>query len=285
MSNLRDLKSRIASIKSIKQITNAMKMVAAAKLRKAQDSVITARPYINHVNYMLRSVEKKHSSHSHPIMVSKNPYGIELLIIVTSDRGLCGSFNSSIIKYAIKYLDENPNCDLLFLGKKGYDFFFKKGKYNVLKFYPSMTEEINFESIADIKRDLVDLYYSGKYAKVFVIYNEFKSAIQQNLVHNQILPVIPVEDSEISSLDYLYEPDVNYLIEELGIKYMNVELWRILLESCAAEQGARMTAMDNATTNAGELIEDLSLIYNRERQSQITTQIIEVASGAEAISN
>lgn len=285
MANLRDLKGRITSIKNTKQITNAMKMVAAAKLRKTQDAVYNARPYADHVDRMLRILQKKNNYTPHPLLIPINPKGKELLIIVTADRGLCGSFNSSIIRFSQKYLDENPNCDLIFLGKKAYDVFRKMNKFKILNHHSGLSDITGIADLKEIKQEIIDFYNTGDYAKVFVIYNEFKSAIQQNLIHKQIIPVVPYESDEVSMVDYIYEPDEMSIIEELGNRYVNVELWRILLESNAAEQGARMTAMDNATTNAGELIEELSLVYNRERQSQITTQIIEVASGAEAINN
>jgi F-type H+-transporting ATPase subunit gamma len=169
------------------------------------------------------------------------------------------------------------------MGKRGYDYFRKLAKFKIKSVYTNLADVASVHALRHIKQELLDLYNSGEYSKVFVIYNEFKSAIQQNLVRKQMIPVLPYESDDISRDDYEYEPDANAIIEELGRKYVNVNLWRIVLESNAAEQGARMTAMDNATTNANELIEELSLIYNRERQSQITTQIIEIASGAEAI--
>jgi len=283
MANLRDLKTRIGSIKSIKQITNAMKMVAAAKLRKSQDALNDARPYSDHVDKMLRILQKKNNYTPHPLLYSINPEGRELMIIVTSDKGLCGSFNSSIIKFAIKHMQETKNCDLIFMGRKGYDFFRKAGRYKIKSVYTNLSDIGSVHAMRNIKTELLNLYNTTEYAKVSVIYNEFKSAIQQNLVYKQLIPVIPYAADDVSNVDYDYEPNANAIIEELGKQYVNVELWRIILESNAAEQGARMTAMDNATTNAKELIDELSLIYNRERQSQITTQIIEIASGAEAI--
>lgn len=285
MANLRDLKSRIGTIKNIKQITNAMKMVAAAKLRKAQDAVTGAKLYAERVDVMLRILQKKNRHSTHPMLASINPAGKELLIVVTADKGLCGSFNSLIQKFTLRYLDNNPNCDLIFYGKKGYDFFRRKEIYSIISNYENMSEIASVPEIHEYKKEIIDLYNSGKYSKVSVIYNEFKSAIHQNLTHKQILPVVPHESEEISHIDYIYEPDEDTIIDELGNRYLNVGLWMTILESTAAEQGARMTAMDNATTNAKDLIEELSLIYNRERQAQITTQIIEVASGAEAINS
>jgi F-type H+-transporting ATPase subunit gamma len=262
-----------------------MKMVAAAKLRKAQDAVVSARPYADYVNKMLRVVQMKNRYSTHPFFVPINPEGKELLVVVTADRGLCGSFNSSIIRYTQRHLEKNPDTDLVFLGRKGYDYFKKHPKHKILKAYTAVTDDISFHCLAEVRQDILDLYESGVYARVFVIFNEFKTAMQQNLLHKQLIPVEPYKSDDVSKLDFIYEPDEKEIINELGAKYINVELWRMLLESSAAEQGARMTAMDNATTNAGDLIDNLSLVYNRERQSQITTQIIEIASGAEATNN
>lgn len=285
MANLRDLKGRISTVKNIKQITNAMKMVAAAKLRKTQDAVLTARPYAKHVEQMLKVLLAKNKETTNPILKSINPDGKTLLVIVTGDKGLCGSYNSSIIRFSTRYLEENPDCDLVMFGRKGYDYFRRKDKYNIIAHFDNMTEVASVPDLQDEKEEILDLYLSGKYSKVIAIYNEFTSAIQQNLVHKQLLPVIPEAGEDVAKFDFIYEPDENTIIEDLGQRYLGVDLWIICLESNAAEQGARMTAMDNATTNAEDLISDLSLLYNRERQSQITTQIIEVASGAEATSS
>jgi len=283
LANLRDLKNRIGTVKNIKQITNAMKMVAAAKLRKSQEAVVKARDYARYVDRMLRVLQKKTQNMEHNFLSSPNPKGKDLLIIVSGDKGLCGSFNSSINRFTLRYLESNPNCDLIFIGRKAYDYFRRKNIYNILEHYENLGEVQNVLDLAQQKNLIFDLYSSGVYSKVFVIFNEFKSAILQNLVHKQILPVVADESDDTPSTEYIYEPDEATIIEELGHRYLSVNLWIMILESNAAEQGARMTAMDNATTNAEELINDLSLIYNRERQAQITTQIIEVASGAEAL--
>jgi len=285
MANLKDIRNRIGTIKNIKQITNAMKMVAAAKLRKSQEAVLNARPYSDYMDRMLRILQRKNRNSEHPLLSSINPHGKELLIVVTADKGLCGSFNTSIIRFTLQYLHSKPHCDLIFLGKKGYDYFRKLNLYKIIRVYSNLTDVSSVHAVRKIKTELMELYNKGEYGSVFVIYNEFKSAIQQNLIHKQIIPVVPYESSDISLTDYDYEPNAFTIIEELGGKYVNVELWRIILESNAAEQGARMTAMDNATTNAEELIDELDLIYNRERQTQITSQIIEIASGAEALKN
>ena len=282
MANIKEIKTRIESVKNTKQITNAMKMVAAANLRKAQDRIIKARPYANHVNDMLRTLKYKNSSNTHPLLEDAEETGKTALVVVTSDRGLCGSFNSQIIKKALEYIKENPDADIICIGKKGYDFI-KKRSDKIIKPYLNLFNEMNFSISNDVAQQIIDLFLDQDYNKIEVLYNEFKSAIQQNIIIKQLLPIIPIESEEMSKLDYLYEPDEDTIIEELGRKYVNVDVWRIMLESSAAEQGARMTAMDSATDNAAELIDTLTLTYNRARQAAITTEIIEIASGAEAI--
>jgi F-type H+-transporting ATPase subunit gamma len=204
------------------------------------------------------------------------------LIVVTADRGLCGSFNSNIIRKANEYLKKNPEIDLICIGKKGNDYF-KKHFRKVLQSYIDLFNEMDFSVSIDVASHILNLLLIENYSKIEVLYNEFKSAIQQNIIVKQLLPIITSESKEVTTLDFIYEPDEKTIIEELGRKYVNVEIWRIMLESSAAEQGARMTAMDSATDNAAELIEQLTLKYNRVRQAGITKEIIEIASGAEAI--
>ncbi len=282
MANLREIKTRIESVKSTKQITNAMKMVAASKLRKAQDNIINARPYADHINDMLRTLKNKNISSDNPLLDEISGKGKTAYVVVTSDRGLCGSFNTHIIKEATINLKENPDADLICIGKKGYDYF-RKHSTNVTEHYINLFNEMDFSVSADVAEKLLNLFLDENYDQINVIYNEFKSAIQQDIVVKQLLPIIPVESEESSKLDFVYEPDEDTIIYELGRKYIHVDIWRIMLESSAAEQGARMTAMDSATENAIELIDKLTLNYNRARQAAITTEIIEISSGAEAI--
>ena len=282
MANLREIKTRIESVKSTKQITNAMKMVAASKLRKAQENIINARPYADHINDMLRTLKNKNISSDHPLLAEATGKGKTAYVVVTSDRGLCGSFNTHIIKEAIVHLKENSDADLICIGKKGHDYF-KKHSTNVSEHYINLFNEMNFSVSVDVSEKILSLFLDENYDKINVIYNEFKSAIQQDIVVKQLLPIVPIESEDVSKLDYVYEPDEDTIIYELGRKYIHVDVWRIMLESSAAEQGARMTAMDSATENAVELIDKLTLNYNRARQAAITTEIIEISSGAEAI--
>ncbi len=282
MANTRDLKNRIESIKNTKQITNAMKMVAASKLRKSQDKIINARPYANYIDVMLRTLKMRNKSNLHQILNDKIENKKEILVIVTADRGLCGGFNALIIKEALHYLKDKSDVDLICIGKKGYDFF-KKTEYKIIEKYLGLFNEMDFTSSKSIAWNMLDRFMNKEYGKINILFNEFKSVIQNDIVIKQILPIIPNESDVVNSTDFIYEPDENTIVEELGRKYVDVELWRMLLESSAAEQGSRMTAMDNATENASDLIDHLTLQYNRVRQASITTEIIEIASGAEAI--
>ncbi len=282
MANLREIKTRIESIKSTKQITNAMKMVAASKLRKAQDNIINARPYADHINEMLRTLKNKNISSDHPLLADATGKGKTAYVVVTSDRGLCGSFNTHIIKKAVAHLEKDPDADIICIGKKGYDYF-RKHSTNVTEKYINLFNEMDFSVSTEVAEKILNLFLDENYDKIIVIFNEFKSAIQQDIIVKQLLPIVPIESEEISKQDYVYEPDEETIIYELGRKYIHVDIWRIMLESSAAEQGARMTAMDSATENAAELIDKLVLNYNRIRQAAITTEIIEISSGAEAI--
>lgn len=283
MANIRDIKTRIESVKSTKQITNAMKMVAAAKLRRSQDRIIQARPYANQINSMMRQIRARNIEVEHEVMKDTKQEGKTALLVVTSDKGLCGGFNSNIIRKAKEHLIDKNNIDLICLGKKGYETF-KKQDAGIIEKYLNLFNEMDFTVSKDIGALIMKLFLEDGYDKIEVIYNEFKSAIQQNVVVKQILPIIPDElEEDQSKVDFICEPDEETLVEELANKYIDVELWRIMLESSAAEQGARMTAMDSATENAAELIDELSLRYNRIRQARITTEIIEISSGAAAI--
>ena len=283
MANIRDIKTRIESVKSTKQITNAMKMVAAAKLRRAQDNIIEARPYADHINSMLGMIRMRNADIDHLVMKDSIDKAKVALVVVTSDKGLCGGFNSNIIKKAKEYISNNPDAAVICLGKKGYENV-RKLTSNIIKKYINLFNEMDFSISKEVGHYLMQLFIEEGYSKIEVVYNEFKSAIQQNVVIKQILPIIPEEkDENISQVDFIYEPDEKTLVEEMATKYIDVELWRIMLESSAAEQGARMTAMDSATENASELIDTLSLSYNRIRQAGITKEIIEISSGAAAI--
>jgi F-type H+-transporting ATPase subunit gamma len=282
MATLKEIKLRIESVKNTRHITNAMKMVAASKLRRAQENILQARPYADHINDMLKTIKLKNTTTSHLLLTDISGEGKTALIIVTSDRGLCGSFNSQIIRKAQLYIKKNSNVDIICIGKKGFGFF-KTHSKKVIDSYINLFNEMDFSVSKDVAEKILNLYLQENYIKIDVLYNEFKSAIQQDIIVKQLLPINPIESENILKLDFLYEPDEDTIIEELGRKYIHVDIWRIMLESSAAEQGARMTAMDSATDNAADMIDNLTLFYNRARQAMITKEIIEIASGAEAI--
>jgi F-type H+-transporting ATPase subunit gamma len=283
MANTRDIKNRIDSVKSTRQITNAMKMVAAAKLRRSQEKILAARPYADNINKMLRTLKLKNTFTEHQLLYPNQNTSRNAFVFVTSDRGLCGGFNSTISKRALAYLEKHKNTDIICIGKKGYDYIRQHTSLEITEKYFNFFNEMDFSISKQIAEELLQKYLAGTYGKIDILYNEFKSAIQQNIITKQLLPIVPTEDETISTLDFIYEPDDDTIISELGKKYIEVEIWRIMLESSAAEQGARMTAMDSATDNADELVDELTLTYNRARQSSITKEIIDISSGAEAL--
>lgn len=284
MANIKDIKQRIDSITNTRQITNAMKMVASAKLRKAQANAVNLRPYANETAKMIQTLREKKDIMDNPLLSDKSESDKILLFVLTGDKGLCGSFNSQVIKEAESFLKENPNCEIVAIGKRGSDFF-KKHEANVIASYSGIFEELDHKIINRLAHDVETKFLHKEYKEVVFIYNAFKSVIESVIVHKTILPVPDNKELEVAQIEYLYEPDEDTIIEELVEKYIFTEIKRALAESFAAENAARMTAMDNATENASELIDELSLEYNRKRQASITTEIIEVSSGAEAIKN
>lgn len=287
MATLRDIKSRIKGVKSTQQITKAMKMVAAAKLRRAQENVVNARPYANKIWHMLSDLATENDLLTNPFFVSREPKNIAL-VIVTADRGLCGAFNSNIIKEAVRYINEDlnsaGNVQLFCIGKKGYDFFSKR-HYNVYGKNLGLFSALKYSDSVDISSKLISAYLDGTFDKVVIIYNEFKSIIQQRIVTEQFLPIklAAGKTDKKNQPDYIYEMDQKSIFDYLLPKHLKAQTWRILLESNASELGARMTAMDNASTNAKELIRTLQLKYNKERQAAITKELLEIVAGANAL--
>lgn len=287
MATLRDIKSRIKGVKSTQQITKAMKMVAAAKLRRAQENVVNARPYANKIWHMLSDLATENDLLTNPFFVSREPKNIAL-VIVTADRGLCGAFNSNIIKEAVRYINEDlnsaGNVQLFCIGKKGYDFFSKR-HYNVYEKNLGLFSALKYSDSVDISSKLISAYLDGTFDKVVIIYNEFKSIIQQRIVTEQFLPIKLADEKtdKKNQPDYIYEMDQKSIFDYLLPKHLKAQTWRILLESNASELGARMTAMDNASTNAKELIRTLQLKYNKERQAAITKELLEIVAGANAL--
>ncbi len=284
MATLREIRRRINSVKSIQQITRAMKMVAAARLRKAQENILAARPYANKIDEMIRHLIYQLDEVDNPLLSVREPRRV-LLVVVTSDRGLCGSFNSNIIKRVLKQIDVHSDKDvsLLCVGRKGYDFF-RKRNFDLAEKYINIFNNLEYVHAQQITQYLVNQYVEEKTDLIEIVYNEFKNVIQQNLTVEQYLPMSTEEfEGELKYVDYIYEPDKLQLLEALLPRHLNQQTWRILLESNAAEQGARMTAMESATDNAADLISDLTLNYNKARQAAITKEISEIVGGAEAL--
>lgn len=294
MATLREIRRRIVGVRSTQKITKAMKMVAAAKLRRAQDSIVSARPYATKIKELMQKLAATETDFQNPFIIQKSNTGNIAIVVVTADRGLCGAFNTNILRTAINYIknfenDPQPkNIYILSVGKRGYDFFLKH-KYKIDYKYIGIFHSMSFENARKITNDITKAFLNGKYDQVYVIYNEFKSVVQQRVVVEQLLPIPPAtfskddEKKKNGLNNYLFEPDMKKIINSLIPRHLNFQVWRILLESNAAEQGARMTAMENATTNADELIRDLQLIYNKARQASITKELLEIVGGAEAL--
>ncbi|MBI2605462.1 MAG: ATP synthase F1 subunit gamma [Deltaproteobacteria bacterium] len=290
MASAKDLRKRITSVKNTQQITRAMKMVAAAKLRRAQENIISLRPYAREINRMILALSKNAADEvEHPLMKPRDQAKSVLLIVVTSDRGLCGAFNGNVIKTAQRFLRTEPGkyetADLAFIGKKGYEFFRsrKPGKY-----YQGFFFKLDFKKSQSLAEELIDLYLSGKYDEIKVVYNEFKSVLSQRVSLENFLPVRE-EGAEASAASgqgspiTIYEPNAKEILSQLLPKHFAIQAHRYLLESLASEHAARMTAMENATKNAGEMIRKITLQYNKTRQAGITKELLEIVSGAESL--
>ena len=304
MASLRDIRTRIGSVQNTQQITRAMKMVAAAKLRKAQERIFTTRPYAFKIREMIGHLRQRLDPLAHPLFQPREE-GVRsvLLIVVTSDRGLAGAFNSNLLKVAEARIREDysglgqENIHVLAVGRKGHEYFGNRG-YDLIGDFRGAFNDLRFPIAGEVIDIAVEGWIEGKWDLVEVVYNEFQNTISQNRIAEQLLPIptetfftpvmekaedVASEHEEAGEVEYIFEPSPEVLLERLVPEYLQYQLWRAMLESNAAEQGARMVAMENATTNAGELLKDLRLTYNRARQAAITTEIIEISSGAEAL--
>ena len=292
MANLKAIRIRITSVKSTRQITSAMKMVSAAKLRKAQDKIVRLRPYANKLKEILVGLSQSLSqSEIENVYGRISPPEKVLLVVITSNRGLCGAFNSNVIKETKRLITEkyesqyrNGNLKILPIGKKGYDLF-RKLKVEMLPEQNTLLNELTFENVAGLAGQVMNSFISMEFDHVELVYNQFKNAAVQNVVSERFLPVENVnpESSNNASVDYIYEPNQEQIIEELIPKSLKIQFYKAVLDSFVAEHGARMTAMHKATDNATTMIRDLTLQYNKARQATITNQILEVVSGAEAL--
>ena len=285
MPSLRDIKRRIVSVKKTEQITKAMKMVSAAKFRRAQERIIAARPYGRSIEKVLQSLVMRAGGEDvHPLLRRGEPGTIEL-IVITGDKGLCGGFNNNVIKAANAFIKENPgsNINMTLVGKKGKEFFSKR-KLSVRNIYSDFFNTLGYEHAVRIAREVIKNYSEDEIEKVVMIYNEFKSAMTQNVLVKQILPIEPAETGKAEDgIDFIYEPSREKIFDQLLPRSIEVIIYNALLESLAAEQAARMAAMENASQNAGEMISSLTLKYNKARQAAITKELLEIVAGAEAL--
>jgi F-type H+-transporting ATPase subunit gamma len=299
MPNLLDIRRRIKSVKNTQQITKAMKMVSAAKLRRAQERVVTARPFANKMSEVLRELAKRTSEDFHHPLLDLRGDERYLLVLITADKGLCGAFNTNLTKAGQAFIRENSEktVELFAIGRKGRDFF-RNRRYVITAEYLGLTGKgrVEFSEALEVARAIIKLYTEDtSIDKVFLVYNEFKSVLSQRVVLEQLLPVSRAEEPEAKSpqdaksqqpltlVDYIYEQPPEEIFSRLLPRLVETQIFRALLESIASEQGARMTAMDSASKNASELIESLTLNMNRVRQAAITNEIIEVVSGAAAL--
>ena len=292
MPSLQDLRRKIASVKNTQKITKAMKMVAAAKLKRAQDRILSARPYAHKLRGVVANLGEHASRASHPLLHKRDGNKTELLV-VTSDRGLCGAFNTNILRRAVEALSESQNrgeqVAISLVGGKSIDFF-RRRSWSIRQEWPGVFDRLSYEHALDIGHDIVRQYNKGAFDQLYVVYNEFKSVMQQRVLLEKLLPIGALEEEATSSEfsvgpkgSYLYEPDEDELLAALLPKHFEVQAFRVLLESAAAEQAARMTAMDGATRNAGELIKKVTLFYNKTRQAAITKELMDIVGGAEAL--
>ena len=316
MPSLRDIKRRIKSVKNTRQITKAMKMVSAAKLKKAQDDILAARPYADKMTEFVASLAQKTTPESHPLLGGpvrggggEEGWGVEAgergeggeaagkkigVLLITSDRGLCGSFNAVLFRTIESFLSENSDSSisLYLIGKRAIEYF-KRRSYAVINSRPAGSGRPNYSTARATAEELIQRYIKGEFDEVRVIYSEFRSALSQRPVMQNILPIAPPLKEEAgeegaalaaeAEIDAIYEPSAEAVLKDLLPKYIEVQVFRSLLESAASEHGARMTAMDSASKNASEMIDRLTLKYNRLRQAAITKELMEIIGGAEAL--
>ncbi len=284
MPNLLDLRRRVRSIKNTQQITKAMKMVSAAKLRRAQDRILSARPFALKMLEVLNSLATRADPKAHPLLVVREPQRVEV-VVITADKGLAGAFNANILKEAMSFLEkENAGAlELQVVGRKARDFF-RRRDFTIRSEYVDIFRDLTYEHCREVAGPIMERYMEGSLDAVYVIYNQFKNVMQQDVVAERLLPLEKLRfERPEEQFDYIYEPTAKEILAELLPTHVEYQVWRALLESAAAEHAARMTAMDSATKNASELIDHLTLTMNRVRQASITNEILEVVSGVEAL--
>lgn len=294
MAGLKEVRIRIASVKSTQQITNAMKMVAASKLRRAQTAIVKLRPYAAKLREILQNLSASIGDSDENVYAQERKIEKVLLIVITSNRGLCGGFNSNVIKMAVNLLQtdyahqhQQDNVSLITIGRKGTEFF-RKRKYNVTESHDELFDRLTFDNVSPLAESLMKAFAARQYDRIDIVYNQFKNAATQRLVVEQFLPIAPQEAVAATGpvkveADYLFEPGKETIVRELIPKTLRIQLFKALLDSFASEQGARMTAMQKATDNAKDLLKSLNISYNKARQAAITNEILEIVSGAEAL--
>ena len=285
MANLKDIKKRIGSLKNTSQITKAMKMVSAAKLRRAQEAIVAGRPYAEKMQEVLKSLSSGADSISNPLLEVRESTKVGI-ILFTSDRGLCGGFNANLIKKTEQFIQENGKGKevlLSFYGKKGYDFLKRQG-HTVVSHVETAKGADGYGLAGQMSSEIISAYIAGEVDEVHVVYGHFQSAMTQTPVVQQLLPIVPEENEDNGeAVDFLFEPGAEALLEALIPKYVASQLFKGVLETAASEHGARMSAMDSASKNAGEMIGKLTIQYNRARQAAITTELMDIINGAEAV--
>lgn len=287
MPSLKSIKKRIGSVKNTRQITKAMKMVSAAKLRRAQENVVAARPYAKKLGEVLQSLAGNLEGDLHPLLEKREGKKL-LLVLVTSDRGLCGGFNTNICKAADRFIKEKQGeyeqISLMTVGRKGFEYF-RSRKATNYKNFPNVLAKPNYGTAAMIATDVIEAFQGGEFDEVVLLFNAFRTVMSQDITFQQLLPVVPeaAASGDETAVEYIYEPSVADILAEILPKNIEVQIFKAMLESVAAEHGARMTAMDSASKNASEMIGKLTLIYNRARQAAITKELMEIISGAESI--
>jgi len=286
MPNLKEIRNRIASVKSTMQITSAMKMVSAAKLKKAQDAITAMRPYADKLTELLQSLSATLDADAGSKFADQRDVNNVLIVAITSNRGLCGAFNSNIIK-EVKRLETEVYSDkkvaLITIGKKGDDILSKT--VEVVSNHNGIYDDLTFDNVAEVAQKLMDVFVEGDYDRIELVYNKFKNAATQIVMTEQFLPIKPVEEGVALNSDYIFEPSKAQIVEQLIPKSLKTQLYKAIRDSFASEHGARMTAMHKATDNAGELRDSLTLTYNKARQAAITNEILEIVGGAEALNN
>ena len=286
MANLKEIRNRISSIGSTMKITSAMKMVSAAKLKKAQDAIVQMRPYSNKLTELLQNLSATLDADDGGVYTQQREAEKVLIVVITSNRGLCGGFNSSIIKEATRIAKNKfsgKDVSLLTIGKKGNDILSKS--FSIYNFEHDLFDDLTFENTAPFAEDLMMQFEEGNFDHIELVYNRFKNAATQIVTQEQYLPIVPAEETDENEADYIFEPNKAEIVKGLIPKALKMQLFKAVRDSYASEHGARMTAMHKATDNATELRDDLLLLYNKARQASITNEILEIVGGAEALKN